>query len=166
MSYRTRLASLDERLSLIEPAPSRLILLTGQSSFQSSRFSPAQAEFLNSVAPPAVELLGNGFPYHANFDCASPPPGLVAASVRNAMQVCWSLFSPAYRRSVAGVLQTVMRNTADSLYIVTGSCGLQILASAWPMLVVPDSLRVRVVAMGPALLRAGALRSEERRVGK
>lgn len=157
MSYRTRLAALDESLSLIKPAPSRLILLTGQSSFRSSRLSPAQVDFLNSVAPPGVEPLPNGFPYHANFDSAAPPPGLLAASIRNAQQLCWSLFSPAYRRSVARVLQTVFRNTGESLYIVTGSCGLQILASAWSMLIVPNSLRLRVVALGPALLRAGAL---------
>jgi hypothetical protein len=157
MSYRTRLAALDQSLSLVEPAPSRLILLTGQSSFRSSRLSPAQVDFLNAVAPPGVEPLPNGFPYHANFDCAAPPPGLLAASVRNALQLCWSLFSPAYRRSVAHVLQTVFRNTGESLYIVTGSCGLQILASAWSMLMVPNGLRLRVVALGPALLRAGAL---------
>jgi hypothetical protein len=157
MSYRTRLAALDESLSLVKPAPSRLILLTGQSSFRSSRLLPAQVEFLNCVAPPHVEPLPKGFPYHASFECAAPPPGLLAASVRNALQVCWSLFSPAYRRSVAGLLQTVFRHTSESLYIVTGSCGLQILASAWPMLTVPDSLQLRVVALGPVLLRAGAL---------
>lgn len=157
MSYRTRLAALDQSLSLIKPAPSRLILLTGQSSFRSSRLSPEQVDFLSSVAPPRVEPLQNGFPYHGHFDCPAPPPGLLAASVRNALQVCWSLFSPEYRRAVAHVLQTVFRNTSDTLYIITGSCGLQILASAWPMLSVPNGLDVRVVALGPALLHAGAL---------
>jgi hypothetical protein len=157
MSYRSRLAALDESLTLVKPAPSRLILLTGQSSFRSSRLTPEQVEFLQAVAPPGVEPLLNGFPYHADFDRAAPTPGLPAASIRNALQVCWCLFSPAYRRSVARVLQTVIRNTGESLYIVTGSCGLQMLASAWPMLTVPQSLRLRVVALGPALLRAGAL---------
>jgi hypothetical protein len=155
MSYRTRLAALDENLSLIKPAPSRLILLTGQSSFRSSRLSPAQLDFLKCVAPPGAEALFTGFPYHAEFDRAASPPVLPAASVRNALQVGWSLFSPGYRHSVAGVLQSVVLNTRQSLFIVTGSCGLQILASAWPHLVVPDSLQVGVVALGPALLRAG-----------
>src|SRR5512133_1966915 len=140
MSYRTRLADLDESFSLITPAPSRLILLTGQSSFRSSRLSSAQEEFLKAVAPPGVEPLLAGFPYHANFDGDAPPPSLPAASLRNALQVCWSLFSPAYRRSAALVLQAILRNTREDLYIVTGSCGLQILASAWPMLEAPDSL--------------------------
>ena len=157
MSYRTRLAGLDENLSLVKPAASRLVLLTGQSSFRSSRLSPAQVEFLNSVAPPGVQPLPNGFPFHSNFDGAAPAPCLLAASLRNALQVCWSLFSPVYRRSVANVLQTLFRNTSECLYIVTGSCGLQILASAWPMLIVPDSLRLCVVALGPALIRPGAL---------
>lgn len=157
MSYRARLAALDERRSLVKPAASRLILLTGQSSFRSSRLSPAQVEFLHAVAPPRVELLANGFPYHAGFDGAAGTPGLLAASMRNALQVGWCLLSPAYRRSVAEVLSTVLRNTREALYIVTGSCGLQILASAWPLLTVPDGLRVRVVAVGPALVRAGAL---------
>jgi hypothetical protein len=157
MGYRTRLNGLDDKLSLVTPAASRLILLTGQSSFRSSRLSSAQVNFLNFVAPPHAEILPTGFPYHADFDCLAPPPGLLAASIRNALQVYWSIFSPAYQRSVARVLQTLFTNTRESLYIVTGSCGLQLLASAWPMLTVPTRLRLRVVALGPALFRPGTV---------
>jgi len=157
MSYRKRLAAIDQSRSLMKPARARLILLTGQSSFASSRLSPAQADFLKSVTLPGVEPVMIGFPYHAEFDCSAPSFGLAAASIRNALQFSWSLFSPAYRCTVARVLQGVLRNTGESLYIITGSCGLQILASAWPILNIPENLRVRVVAVGPALLDARTL---------
>jgi len=164
MSYRSRLAALNHSLSLAKPSRARIILLTGQSSFVSSRLTPAQVDFLQSIAPPSVEPLLMGFPYHSEFDCPAPAAGLVAASARNGLQFWWSVLSPVYRRSVACALHTVLRNTAESLYIVTGSCGLQILASAWPLLTVPDGLRLRVVAVGPAMLRAGSFPANRIRV--
>lgn len=149
MSYRKRLAGLDERGSLVDSVPSRVILLTGQSSFVSSRLSPQQAAFLTAVAS---EPLLMGFPYHADFDHAYLETGVIAASIRNAMQFCWSLFSPRYRSAVARVLQEVIFKTSELLCIVTGSCGLQILASAWPLLKIPSKLQVRVVAVGPVMV--------------
>jgi hypothetical protein len=160
MSYRKRLACLDESRSKVTEGQERLILLTGQSSFVSSRLSPVQADFLTAVAPPDVEPLLLGFPYHAEFDGDVTEPGLAAASIRNALQFGWSLFSSQYQRSVARVLQILVRKTSVALYIVTGSCGLQILQSAWPLIVIPESLRVRVVAVGPAMLRAGAQQAD------
>jgi hypothetical protein len=153
MSYLARINALDFSRSSALPVHSRIALLTGQSSFRASRLSPAQADFLRAVAPPHAEPLLAAFPYHPDFDRAAPPPGLPAASVRNGLQFLWCLTSPAFRRGVARALQPVFVRTRDRLYLITGSCGLQLLAAAWPELPIPGGLRITTVAIGPALLR-------------
>jgi hypothetical protein len=153
MSYLARLNALDFSRSSARPAHSRIVLLTGQSSFRASRLSPAQADFLRAVAPPHAEPLLAAFPFHPDFDQPAASPGLPAASVRNGLQFLWCLTSPAFRRAVARALQPLFARTRDGLYLVTGSCGLQLLAAAWPELSIPAGLRITIVAIGPAMLR-------------
>jgi hypothetical protein len=154
MSYLSRLHQLDYRRSLAaEPAPARVVLLTGQSSFRTSRLSEAQTDFLRMVAPPASEPLFAGFPFHPDFDRDAPEPNLLAASLRNGWQFAWSLWSPTFQQTVARALQPLFHSTHESLQIVTGSCGLQLLAGAWPRLTKRENLFVRIVALGPTLLR-------------
>lgn len=145
MSYLRRLRELDYSRSLATPAASRVVLLTGQSSFRSSRLTNDQLTLLRTVANATpLEL---GFPFHPAFDVAEPVPAMVAASVRNALQFMWTLRpQPVFARA----LQPLITNTRESLYIVTGSCGLQILNSAWPFLERPAALKLQIVAIGPA----------------
>lgn len=150
MSYRARLRNLDYSRTLATPTTSRLVLLTGQSAFATSRLTPAQTEFLTEVAPPHAEVLKIGFPFHPDFDIDAGTPGIVAASMRNTLQVFWSRYSSTYRETVARALQPLFTNTGDSLYILTGSCGLQLLASAWPLLEKAKTLSICVIAIGPA----------------
>jgi len=150
MSYRTRLRNLDYSRTLATPTGRRLVLLTGQSAFATSRLTPAQIEFLTEVAPPHAEVLKIGFPFHPDFDIEAGTPGIVAASIRNTLQVLWSRYSSIYRETIAHALQPLFANTGDTLYILTGSCGLQLLASAWPFIDKPTTLSIRVVAIGPA----------------
>jgi hypothetical protein len=110
---------------------------------------PVQLEFLRSVAPPETAILEAGFPFHPEFDHPSES-ALIAASVRNALQYLWSRHSPGYQRLVTKALQPLFDNTSHKLVIITGSCGLQILHSAWPSIVKPANLNVRIIAVGPA----------------
>jgi hypothetical protein len=147
MGYRDRLRSLDFAESLASTSVrSRVVLLTGQSSFQSSRLLPVQVEFLKAVTPANADALLTGFPYHPIFDRAAPDVSLPAAALRNSMQFAWSVTSRSFRQIIADALRPLMRNTRA---IITGSCGLQMLASAAPVL----SGATRVVAIGPAMLR-------------
>lgn len=147
MGYRARLRSLDFGSSLASSsARSRVVLLTGQSSFQSSRLLPVQVEFLKAVTPPTADALLTGFPFHPEFDRAAPDASLPAAAVRNSLQFAWSITSRSFRQIIADALRPLMRN---SLAIITGSCGLQMLAAAAS--IVP--IDARIVALGPAMLR-------------
>lgn len=161
MGYRERLKSLDYRESLASrPVDWRVVLLTGQSSFRTSALLPAQRDFLAAVAPQGAEILEMGFPFHPAFagdETAPVPPPILAASVRNVTQFLWSLFSAEYQRIVAAAVQPLFSNTARTLQIVTGSCGLQLLASASAHLQIPPGLQCQVVAVGPVLIRPGSI---------
>ncbi len=147
MGYRTRLRALDYRNSLAATTVrSRVVLLTGQSSFQSSRLMPVQIDFLKAVTPPGAEPLLAGFPFHPEFDRAAPDAPLPIAAMRNSLQFIWSMTSASYRRTIADALRPMLRH---KLSIVTGSCGLQMLAAASTTL----PIDARIVALGPAMLR-------------
>jgi hypothetical protein len=149
--FRQRLAALPPDGCLLTPASSRLLLLTGQSSFRSSVLSPEQFAFLSAVAPPGAVPLDAGFPFHVAFLEPSPSaPGLLAASCRNALQVLWTRYDPAFVAHVAARLQQAAAATSRRLILITGSCGLQLANAAWPALRLPHRLRIDVVALGPA----------------
>lgn len=154
MSYLTRLNQLDYSRSLAAATVrSRVVLLTGQSSFHSSRLSVTQTDFLHAVAPAKAQPLLAGFPYHPDFDQHEAEASLLAASARNGWQIVWSLWSATFQQTVARALQPLFQTTQESLFIVTGSCGLQLLACAWPKLTIRKNLSVSVAALGPAMLR-------------
>jgi len=150
LDYLRRLESLDPHASLLTPAGTRLLLLTGQSSFRSARLEPDQSSFLRAIAPAGAAIVDAGFPFHSAMLTDAPPPGIAAASWRNLLQAFWSVASPGYQRSVARTLQQALDATANELLLVTGSCGLQLANRAWPKLVIPPRLRIRIVAVGPA----------------
>lgn len=147
MGYRNRLRALDYGSSF---EAARVVLLTGQSSFQTSRLMPSQIEFLKAVTPPTAEPLLTGFPFHPAFDREACDPPLPVAAARNSLQFIWSLASEEFRRMIADALRPLLQK---KLIIVTGSCGLQMLAAATS--VIP--IDARVVALGPAMLRPFAL---------
>jgi hypothetical protein len=150
MKYLERLQSHQRCGSLIAAAESRVLLLTGQSSFSNALLSPEQKSFLRAVVPECCEVTASGFPYRAEFLRGKfSSPGMVAASVRNGLQVMWSLWHPGYRRVLECVLQEAIDATSRRLVLITGSCGLQLANVVWPKLRLPSALRVDVIALGP-----------------
>jgi hypothetical protein len=137
----------------LSPVAERIALLTGQSSFVSSALSPNQLSFLEAVAPEGCSILRTGLPFDSALG-EFREIGMVGASWRNARQVYWSICSPAFRKTVARRLQALLDSTSRRLILITGSCGLQLANSAWPLLRVPPDLQVDVTALGPACFGA------------
>lgn len=130
------------------PCEHRVLLLTGQSDLRSSSLSPAQADFMSSLAPLQIEVVATGFP----FDGASMPnrpASLLQASIQNTRQYLWARSEPAYGRAVALVLEPILASTSGSILLVTGSCGLQVLHAAWPHMRRMPELRIEILALGP-----------------
>ncbi len=150
MSYSRRLASLAPERSLIHQADSRVVILTGQSSFTSSRLSAMQQSFLEAITPPGFEAMPAGFPYHSDQLGARPEPSILSASWRNAAQTLWTATPTAFRMTVAQTLNTLLSRTGRRLILITGSCGLQLANSVWPELAKPAQLDIRIIALGPA----------------
>lgn len=140
-------------VGVLPPVTNRIALLTGQSSFLSSALSPSQISFLEGVAPAGCSILRTGFPFDSTLETFRNA-GMAGASWRNARQVYWSIFSATFRGAVARRLQAMMDATSRRLILITGSCGLQLANSAWPLLRVPAALRVDVIALGPACFGA------------
>jgi hypothetical protein len=134
------------------PSRRRILLLTGQSSFRSSRLTESQSDLLRALGDQlAAEPLFLGFPFHSALDVPDREPPLTAAALRNTWQYLWSRTDRTFQRTIARALQPWLDATCERLFVLTGSCGLQMLCSAWPEL--RDAGRLRVVALGPACWR-------------
>jgi len=155
--YLQRLTAASAEFPAVE---SRILLLTGQSSFASSALSPAQHSFLDAVTPPGFAVERTGFPFDASFARAGfRNIGMASASARNAKQVYWSMYSSEFVAVLARRLQLLLHSTSQRLILITGSCGLQLANVAWPRLQVPVALAVNVVALGPASFEPPRMRA-------
>lgn len=146
--YRRQLANLPAAGFLLPPVPRRLCLLTGQSCFRSSLLPPDKQAFLAAVAPDGVEIVPTGFPWHRRFAVPAPPPPLLTASMRNALQWLWARRDAAYLAALTVILGQLLAPTRDKLLLITGSCGIDLLAAVLPRL--PLGPDIHVVALGPA----------------
>lgn len=147
-AYRRHLAELPEDGFLLPLTDRRLCLLTGQSCFRSSLLPPDKRAFLTAVAPDGVEIVQTGFPWHQQFAVPAPPPPLLAASLRNARQWLWARHDAAYLAALGAILGRLLDRTREKLFLVTGSCGIDLLAAALPHL--PPGPEIHVAALGPA----------------
>ena len=142
--YLDLLETAKARLPFVE---TRVALLTGQSSFDSSALSPVQIAFLRAVAPAGASVLEMGFPFDSSFlGEGFRETGMAGASWRNARQVGWALGSARFRGVVRERLGMLFGASSRTL-LITGSCGLQLANLGWPG---------QAIALGPACL--GALR--------
>lgn len=146
-AYPRRLADLPEEGFLLPPAARRLCLLTGQSRFRSSLLSPEQRDFLAAVAPDGLEVPISGFPWHERFATPAPPPSLFLAALRNGRQWMWARHDAVYLDALTTILGRLLARTRERLFLVTGSCGIDLLAAVLPVL--PPGPEIHVVALGP-----------------
>lgn len=158
-AYWRMLEGLAEQGSVVTPCTRRLLLLTGQSSFVDSRLSPGQQELLRSVAGTQFTPLLAGFPFHRQMlpEGEWREPALAAACWRNGRQFWWAARRAPFGELVARHLQPAFSKTERCLLLMTGSCGLQMLAAAWPYLQRPSGLQVGCIALGPVCVEGVGL---------
>lgn len=138
--------------SLIRPATHRLVLLTGQSVPANAILSASQIAFLQAVAPSDVDILQHGFPYRRSRESGGPSaPWIAVAAARNAHQYLAARHSWRFREEIVACVDELFAKTDKALLILTGSCGLRLLAAAWPHLKHAGG-SCHVVALGPAHL--------------
>ena len=159
-TYAVRLAALSPADSLASTVVThRAIWLSGQSAYTHSHLNPEQRQTLAPLGDLGFDVIDAGFPYHpAYLTAAWGREPLVAASLRNGRQTLATYLSPRHRRVLARHLQPIVAHTTDCLLVVAASSGLRMWLSALPALRLPPALRVRVVALGPAVVadpRAG-----------
>jgi len=97
----------------------KIVLLTGLSDPSTCALSAAQTRFLASLAAPESAKIYLNFPYLASPKARRDPP-LWLASIRNTQQFLQA--SRATHREHWRALAA----SADSLIVITGSCGLEI----------------------------------------
>lgn len=131
--------------------------LSGQSSYRHSQLSPGQLDLLDALASLGCATIRCGFPYNSAAQALpySAEP-LAAASVRNSAQYLAARFDRRFQAELARHLQPLADRTSRRLVLLSGSCGLELLAAALPRLCLRPGLRVLAVGLGPVGRRPGS----------
>ena len=145
--YRKKLSGLDASGFMFTRADSHLCLLTGQSSFVTSRLEFEKLNFINYVSDDAMNTITMGFPWHNTFDVLAHQPSLIAASIRNFRQYIWLNVHVDFQRNVSNIINELVQRTYKKLIIITGSCGIKYLSCALENITVTNTLWV--LALGP-----------------
>ena len=130
--------------TLLPHTPVKVVFLTGLSNPESCSLSRTYQQFMSELKCPEDWKIYLNFPYIPSAD-DEENVSLLNASVSNFSQFLGAK-SPRYRESAQRHL-TNLCASADALFLVVGSCGLEILNQAWTGAIAPD--RVRIVALGP-----------------
>lgn len=122
----------------------RIAILTGRSDPDRTGLSVEQHGFLRAVAPKGTEIEPQGFPWQANAPAERhvPLPLAAARNLRVWVAARWSQSFQAEARAALSRLRD-----RDVRILVTGSSGLDILATGWP------GGPLRVIALGPVRAR-------------
>ncbi|HEY9627839.1 MAG TPA: hypothetical protein V6C84_11100 [Coleofasciculaceae cyanobacterium] len=124
--------------------PLKVAFLTGLSNPESCSLSRTYQQFMSELRCPEDWKVYLNFPYLPSAE-DEENVSLLDASLSNFRQFLGAK-SPSYRESAQRHL-TSLCASADALFLVVGSCGLEILNQAWTEAIAPD--RVNVVALGP-----------------
>lgn len=131
-------------------APNCAAWLTGQSSYRHSQLSAGQLDLLNSLTAAGYEAVRGGFPFNASA-MVRPyrPEPMLAASMRNSAQYLAARADRRFRSELARHLRPLFERTGRRLFLLCGSCGLELLAAASPLLRPRPGLEVLALALGP-----------------
>ncbi|MEA2337706.1 MAG: hypothetical protein QOE82_1713, partial [Thermoanaerobaculia bacterium] len=102
----------------------KVVLLSGLADPGTCALSPIQRRFLDAIDAPAESKVYLNFPYVSSTRPRVHPP-LWLASIRNYAQFLRAS-KPAYRDRARLHWRALLEST-ESLVVITGSCGLEIL---------------------------------------
>ena len=102
----------------------KVVLLSGLADPETCALSPVQRRFLDAIDAPVESKVYWNFPYVPSARPRTDPP-LWLASIRNYAQFLRAS-KPAYRDR-ARVHWRALLDSTESLVVITGSCGLEIL---------------------------------------
>lgn len=124
--------------------PAKVAFLTGLSNPTSCSLHRTYQQFMSALDCPEPWKIYLNFPYiPSNED--EEKVSLLTASLSNGYQFFWAR-SPRYRKAAQHHLINLFSST-DKLFLIVGSCGLEILNQAWTETIAID--RVFIVALGP-----------------
>lgn len=123
----------------------RVAIVTGRSDPRRTGLSSDQRSFLASVTPSGAEAFGVGYPWQDGAEPEGDVP-LALAAWRNAGQWAAARTDGEFRSHARGRVDA-LRGASGALVVVTGSCGLDILAAGWSGRPGPSS--TLVIALGP-----------------
>jgi hypothetical protein len=139
---------LDHPVVPLSHTPLKVAFFTGLSNPASCCLSWPYQQFMAQLDCPEVWKLYLNFPYIPSAE-DEEKVGILQASWANSWQFLRAR-SPRYRQAVQRHFSNLLAST-DQLFLLVGSCGLEILNQAWPETIVQD--RVSVVAFGPVAYR-------------
>ena len=124
----------------------RIAILTGRSNPGSCALTPAQTAFLEAVRPPECDVIWTAFPYGESGGYREVH--ILLASLHNAFEVAGT-YSAGRVRWIGERIES-LRTGVKRLTLITGSCGLQMVNAAWPLLTA--GCEIRIIALGPVCL--------------
>jgi hypothetical protein len=123
----------------------KIVLLSGLSDPTSCALSQTQQEFLRRLVSPSESKVFANFPYHPPDRDTQASVPLLLASWRNLSQFRRAMHSP-YREHALQHWQSLV-NSCEELFVITLSCGLEILNVCLSTGVRPE--KIDVLALGP-----------------
>lgn len=125
-----------------ETTDHKVAIITGLSNPRSTELSPSQHEFLDALPVPETCKIRRHFPFLPTPK-SQREPNLVGASLNNTRQFVGSL-SRSFQIDAKPHWRALCEST-ERLFLITGSCGYQLIDSLEPR----DVSTVRVLALGP-----------------
>lgn len=143
---------MDHPVEHLPHTPLKVAFLTGLSNPASCCLSRSYQQFMAQLDCPEAWKLYLNFPYIPSAE-DEEKVGILQASWANGWQFLRAR-SPHYRQAAQRHLNHLLAS-ADRLFLLVGSCGLEILNQAWPN-AMPNAIdpdRVSIVAFGPVAYR-------------
>ncbi len=149
--YIKKLSSLSLEGSELEKCDYRLLLLTGQSSFNSSVLDDNKRFFLQKIAANNANFNTSfvGFPWHYEFNSQKKKASFAISCIRNAMQYFWLRNNTKYQEGVERIIHHAIKITNQQLVFITGSCGIQHLLCALKKYQKTNLCYIKIIALGP-----------------
>lgn len=134
------------------PSPNKVAIITGLSDPRHCQLSIPQRQLLESLQLPEEWIVWRNFPFVETSAAPQPIP-LLRASLANGSQFLFSRWR-AYRRAAQPHWQALLDST-DDLYLITGSCGLQL--AHFGLVDSKLTANVKIIALGPVALTSVSL---------